>query len=83
MSGAKRKSYIGAFKLMYSLKILETRAGRECGICEKNIAQDRLGLQGNTFVLPCSMAQDRLGLAFFSCCAGSDGYFIWCLTLGA
>ena len=44
------------------------------------IAQDRLGLQSKAFGLPCSMvfssAQDRLGLAFFSCHVGRDGCFI-------
>ncbi len=44
MSGAKRKSFSGAFQLMPLLKFLVKIAGREFGICEK-IAQDRLGLQ--------------------------------------
>ena len=35
-SGAKRRSYTGAFKLMHLLKILGTRAGREYKIIEKN-----------------------------------------------
>ena len=59
------------------LKILGTRAGREYGIRDK-ITQDKLGLRS---LCPClaewlSSAQDRLGLTFFSCCAGSDGRFM-------
>ena len=45
MSGAKRKCYSGAFQLMPLLKFLVKIAGRESGICEKKIAQDRVGLQ--------------------------------------
>ena len=44
-----------------------------------------LSCRAMPFALPCSMglssAQDRLGLAFFSCRTRSDGCFILCATL--
>ena len=52
-----------------------TRAGRQYGISEKNHS-GQAWLQRN-LSLPCSMGlssvEDRLGLAFFSCCASFDG----------
>ena len=82
MSGAKRKSYSGAFQLMPLLKFLVKRAGREFGICEK-IAQDRLGLQSmHAFALPCRIAltssQDKLGLAFFSAALVAWALYLVC-----
>ena len=59
-------------KLLHLPNILELGGWR--------IAQDRLGLKSNVFVLTCSMtlssAQDRLGLIFFPCYAFRDGCFI-------
>ena len=64
ISGAKRKSYTLAFKLMHLLKILGTSWK---GVWSKSKKQpDRLGLQSNAFALRCSMAlpsiQNRLDL---------------------
>ena len=76
---AKKKSWTEAFKLMNLLKILGTSTGRGCEICKRKKCS-RHAWPNNAFVLPCGMdissIQDRLGLAFFSCCAGSDGHFI-------
>ena len=86
MSGAKRKSYSGAFQLMPLLKFLVKRAGREFGICEK-IAQDRLGLQSmHAFALPCCIAltsshllSGQAWLGLLLCRAGSVGalFSVW------
>ena len=73
VSGAKRKGYTGAFKLMHMLIILGRRSGR--GVWKKwwgggNYSEQAWPAEGRPFALPCSMAlssaQDRLGLAFFS-----------------
>ena len=76
MSGAKMRSYTGAFKLMHLLENQGPRAGRKY----------RPGLQSNPLVLPCSMAlsssEEKLGL-ISSCCAHSDWNFIECTTLSA
>ena len=73
ISGEKRKSDSGAFKLKV-IAFAEnsgTRARSEYGISQKKCS-GWLGLQSNAFILPapCSMAvssvQGRLGLAFAS-----------------
>ena len=77
MSGAKRRSYTGAFRLMQLLKILGTQAGRKYGISENHSrlawpAEDCLGpaLQYGSL-----HHSEQAWLVFFSCCAGSDGCF--------